>query len=300
LGGDASVLRQARLKDHAVASQELIVALGETRYRVERPFGSWPKNAGFVTDVTVDPRGHVFVMLRHDPLEHPDDPRVIELAPDGTYLGGWGGDLIAGSHMLTADATGRILSVDRDMHEVVICSARGERLGGLGKRGEPLSPFNHPTDVHVSAWGEIYVSDGYAASRVHRFDAAGILIASWGSHGPDDGQFGWPHAIWTFADGRVVVVDRTLNRVQVFDREGRHLESWGDFYQPVAIWGDDEGNAYVTDMVPSLQKIGPKGERLGRCRPMLNGAHGIFGTPDGDILLAEGNPSRITKLRLLR
>jgi peptidylglycine monooxygenase len=31
---------------------------------------------------------------------------------------------------------------------------------------------------------------------------------------------------------------------------------------------------------------------------MLNGAHGIFGTPDGDILLAEGNPSRITRLRL--
>jgi hypothetical protein len=25
-------------------------------------------------------------------------------------------------------------------------------------------------------------------------------------------------------------------------------------------------------------------------------AHGIFGTPDGDILLAEGNPSRITRL----
>jgi peptidylglycine monooxygenase len=283
-----------------LASHELIVALGETRYRVERPFGAWPKNAGFVTDVTVDPRGHVFVMLRHDPLEHPDDPRVIELAPDGTYLDGWGGELIADSHMLTADGAGRILAVDRDMHEVVICSARGERLGGLGKRGEPLSPFNHPTDVHVSAWGEIYVSDGYAASRVHRFDAAGTLIASWGSHGPGDGQFGWPHAIWTFADGRVVVVDRTLNRVQVFDREGRHLESWGDFYQPVAIWGDDEGNAYVTDMVPSLQKIGPKGEQLGRCRPMLNGAHGIFGTPDGDILLAEGNPSRITKLRLLR
>jgi peptidylglycine monooxygenase len=201
--------------------------------------------------------------------------------------------------MLTADGQGRILAVDRDMHEVIICSPAGERLGALGRRGVPLAPFNHPTDVHVSAWGEIYVADGYAASQVHRHDAAGTLIASWGSHGARDGQFGWPHAIWTFADGRVVVVDRTLNRVQVFDREGRHAASWGEFYQPVAIWGDDEGCAYVTDMVPSLQKIGPKGERLGRCRPMLNGAHGIFGTPEGDILLAEGNPSRITRLRRL-
>jgi hypothetical protein len=281
-----------------LASHELIVELGDRLYRVERPFGSWPPNTGFVTDVAVDPRGHVFVMLRHDPLVHPNDPRVIELAPDGAYLRGWGGDLIADSHMLTADATGRILAIDRDMHEVIICSPAGERLGGLGQRGVPLAPFNHPTDVHVSVWGDIYVSDGYAASQVHRFDAAGTLIATWGSHGSDDGQFGWPHAIWTFADGRVVVVDRTLNRVQVFDREGRHLETWGGFYQPVAIWGDDEGCAYVSDMVPSLQKVGPKGERLGRCRPILNGAHGIFGTPDGDILLAEGNPSRITRLRL--
>ncbi|WP_092124241.1 hypothetical protein [Bradyrhizobium erythrophlei] len=176
------------------------------------------------------------------------------------------------------------------MHEVIICSAAGERLGGLGQRGVPLAPFSHPADVHVSAWGEIYVSDGYAASRVHRFDAGGALIASWGSHGSGDGQFGWPRAIWTFADGRVVVVDRSSNRVQVFDREGKHLETWGGFYQPVAIWGDDEGCAYVSDMVPSLQKVGPKGERLGRCRPVLNGAHGIFGTPDGDILLAEGKP----------
>jgi DNA-binding beta-propeller fold protein YncE len=277
---------------------ELIVELGDRLYRVERPFGSWPPNTGFVTDVAVDPRGHVFVMLRHDPLVHPNDPRVIELAPDGAYLRGWGGDLIADSHMLTADATGRILAVDRDMHEVIICSPAGERLGGLGQRGVPLAPFNHPTDVHVSAWGEIYVSDGYAASRVHRFDAAGALIATWGSHGSGDGQFGWPHAIWTFADGRVVVVDRSSNRVQVFDREGKHLETWGGFHQPVAIWGDDEGCAYVSDMVPSLQKVGPKGERLGRCRPMLNGVHGISGTPDGDILLAEGNPSRITRLRL--
>lgn len=277
-------------------SQDLIVALDDTRYRVERPFGSWPENSGFVTDLTVDPRGHVFVMLRHDPLTQADDPRVIELSPDGDYLGGWGGNLIADSHMLTADAQGRILAVDRDMHEVIICSAAGERLGGLGERGAPLSPFNHPTDVHVSAWGDIYVADGYAASRIHRFSADGAHLQSWGAHGDGDGQFGWPHALWTFADGRVVVVDRTNNRVQVFDKSGNHLANWTHFYQPVAIWGDEHGNSYVTDMVPNLQKIGPRGERLGRCRPMLNGAHGLFGTREGDILLAESNPSRITRL----
>lgn len=286
-------------KTKALPKPDLIVALGDARYLIERPFGSWPENAGFVTDVTVDARGHVFVMLRHDPLTQPDDPRVVELSPEGDYLGGWGGDLIADSHMLTVDAQGRILCVDRDMHEIVICSAAGERIGGLGQRGEPLSPFNHPTDVHVSAWGDIYVADGYAASRIHRFSAYGVHLQSWGEHGSGEGQFGWPHALWTHADGRVVVVDRTHDRVQVFDRNGQHLATWSHFRDPVAIWGDEDGNTYVTDTQPTLQKIGPHGERLGRCRPFLNGAHGIYGMLGGDILLAESNPSRLTRLRLL-
>ena len=80
-------------KTKALPKPDLIVALGDARYLIERPFGSWPQNAGFVTDVTVDARGHVFVMLRHDPLTQPDDPRVVELSPEGEYLGGWGGDL---------------------------------------------------------------------------------------------------------------------------------------------------------------------------------------------------------------
>ena len=282
-----------------VVVTELIVALGEMRYRVERPFGTWPANAGFVTDVTVDRRGHVFVMLRHDPAVHPADPRIIELDPNGAYIGGFGGDLIADSHYLTAAPDGHLLAVDRDMHEILILSRAGERLGGIGRRGEPLSPFNHPTDVHVAAWGDIYVSDGYAAALVHRFDARGGRIGSWGGYGSADGEFGWPHALWTFADGRVVVVDRTHHRVQVFDREGRHLQTWRDFHDPVGIWGDERGNAYISDLRPNLHLIGPTGERLGRCRPVLNGAHGLFGTPKGDLFLAESNPSRVTRLRRL-
>ena len=278
---------------------ELIVALGDRTYRVERPFGSWPTNTGFVTDVTVDPRGHVFVMLRHDPLVHPADPRVIELDPEGRYIAGWGGEAIADSHMLTATPSGHLIAVDRDMHEVIWFTAAGERVGQLGVRGRPNSPFNHPTDVAVAPLGDIYVSDGYGAPHVHRFASDGRHVQTWGGHGSGDGEFVWPHSIWAFADGRVVVIDRTWNRVQVFDGEGRWLDTWYDFYQPVGIWGDPEVNAYITDMVPSLTKVAPDGTRIGRCRPMLNGAHGLCGTPSGDILLAEGNPSRITRLKLV-
>lgn len=277
----------------------LVVALGEARYRVERPFGSWPANAGFVTDVTVDARGRVFAMLRHDPLVHPADPRIVALSPEGEHLGGFGGDAIADSHALTACPDGTLLCVDRDMHEVIRLSATGERLGGLGRRGVPLAPFNHPTDVAVAASGDVYVADGYAAARIHRFGPDGEGRGSWGGFGSADGEFGWPHALWAFPDGRIAVVDRSHDRVQVFDGDGRHRETWGGFLQPVAIWGDEAGFAYVTDMVPNLHLMAPDGTRIGRCRPVLNGAHGLFGMPGGDLVLAETNPSRLTRLARL-
>lgn len=282
-----------------MATPELVVALGDLRYRVERPFGSWPANSGFVTDVTADARGHVFVMLRHDPLVHPADPRIVELSPEGDYIRGFGEDSIADAHYLTAAPDGRLLAVDRDMHEVVVLSPEGRRLGGIGRRGVPLAPFNHPADAQVAPSGELYVADGYAAASVHRFSADGAPLGAWGGHGAGDGEFGWPHALWCFADGRVAVVDRTHDRVQVFDSGGRHLATWRGFDKPVAIWGDEAGFAYVTDMIPNLHRIAPDGTRLGRCRPVLNGAHGIWGLPSGDLLLAEANPSRVTRLRRL-
>ena len=62
----------------------LIVALGSRRYRVERPWGDLPN--GPVTDVTVDSRGQVYVLLRWDPMVDTKSPRVIELSPDGRRL----------------------------------------------------------------------------------------------------------------------------------------------------------------------------------------------------------------------
>ncbi len=281
------------------ASHQLIVSLGDRRYRVERPFGAWPANAGFVSDVAVDSRGHVFVGLRHDPLTDKDDPRIVELAPDGGFVGHWGGTLIADTHCLTTTPDDRLLVVDRDMHEVIIATRAGEHTGSLGGRGKPCQPFNHPSDVAVAPSGDIYVSDGYAAHLVHRFGPAGDYLGAFGSAGRQPGRFIEPHALWAFADGRVAVVDRCNDRVQVFTSAGELLTIWDNFYRPVAIWGDVEGNAYITDSVPRLHMIDRNGARKGICRPVLNGAHGIFGAPNGDIFLAESSPSRVTRLVLL-
>lgn len=272
----------------------LQVALGDRQYRVERPWGELPP--GHVTDVTVDSRGHVFVLLRWDPIADATSPRVIELAPDGRRLAAWGAGLIADSHMLACAADDRLFIVDRDAHEVVICDRQGRRQGGLGTRHRPGKPFNHPTDVAIAANGDVYVSDGYAGSAVHHFAADGALLEAWGELGDGPGQFLTPHAIWLMTDGRAVVVDRDNNRLQVFGARGAHLATWTGFYKPMDVWGDAQDRLYVTDQIPTLTCLASDGQMIGRCRPVLNGAHGLWGNRDGHIFLAEGNPSRITRM----
>ena len=132
--------------------------------------------------------------------------------------------------MLACAEDGRLFIVDRDAHEVLICTTDGRRLSGLGTRHGPLQPSNHPTDVAFSPSGDIYVSDGYADRKVHRFRSDGSGIAVWGTLGCGRGEFMNPHAVWVRADG-VIVVDRGNNRLQLFTEEGAWLEEW---LQPAA------------------------------------------------------------------
>jgi peptidylglycine monooxygenase len=277
-------------------SETLIVALGKRAYRVERPFGHWAKTAGSVSDVAVSSAG-VHVLLREDPLAAaPRGPRVVTLDRDtGEPIAAWGAELIADSHMI-AVAGDRLFIVDRDMHQIVVTSPQGEELFRLGERGRPLSPFNHPTDVAVAADGTIFVSDGYAGTSIHRFAADGSFELSWGGWGTGPGQFINPHAIWIMSDGRVVVADRENGRLQVFDRDGGLKAIWPGFYRPADIWGDADDNLYVVDGVPTLTHLDRDGNLVGRCRPVLNGAHGLWGDVQGRLYLAEVSPSRITRL----
>ena len=272
----------------------LVVALGEQLYCVERPFFDH-KGAGGVSDVAVDEAGLIHVLIRTDCLVTPQTDAVVSLSADGREIGRWGGALIKDAHMLAAGPDGRIAIVDRDAHEIVICKD-GKRISALGQRDRPLSPFNHPTDLAFAPDGTFYVSDGYANHKIHRFGATGEYLGSFGEYGSAPGAFITPHALWVQPDGSLVVVDRENDRLQHFDPEGGLLDIWTGFVKPLDVWGDKDGTLYVTDLVPALTKLAPDGTRLGRCRPVLNAAHGICGDGHGALYLAEPSPSRVTKL----
>ncbi|RPI82087.1 MAG: 6-bladed beta-propeller, partial [Planctomycetaceae bacterium] len=112
----------------------------------------------------------------------------------------------------------------------------------------PAGPFNLPTNLAIAPDGSLYVTDGYGNCRVHKFDAQGKLLFSWGEPGAGPGQFNLPHGIAIDGEGRVYVADRENSRVQVFTAEGQFLQEWTDTARPMQIRFDALGVAWVCDV----------------------------------------------------
>ncbi len=70
-------------------------------------------------------------------------------------------------------------------------------------------------------------------------------------------------------------------------------------FHPMDLCVDARGLIFLADQTPSLILLSPGGERLGRCKPVDEGAHGVAINAAGDVFLSELTPPRITKLTRL-
>ncbi len=220
-----------------------------------------PMNFQEATSVAVDSQDNVYVFNRG---KWP----VMIFDRAGNFRNDWGDGVFDRPHGIRTDADDNLYCIDDLAHMVEKRTRDGELLMRLGERGKAAErqegdPFNRPTDVAVHPKsGDIYVSDGYGNSRVHRYDRDGKHLLSWGEPGSRPGQFSLPHNIAMVGDDRVIVCDRENFRLQVFTLDGEFVQQV-IAHRPMAIYSGRhaDSNIYVAEAGAPPVQAGVK--RLG-------------------------------------
>ena len=205
---------------------------------------------GDATSIAVDSKDNVYVFNRGT------EPIAV-FDTDGNFVRGMGHGEFVRPHGIEIDSDDNLYLVDDDGHIVQKRTNDGEVIFTLGKKGEPCEwqsggMFNRPTDIAIHPMtGELFVSDGYGNSRIHKFDPDGKHITSWGESGTDSGQFSLPHNISMLGTDKVIVADRENFRLQIFTTDGEFVEQI-HIHHPMSVTqgkGDDTA-LYVGEMIP--------------------------------------------------
>jgi DNA-binding beta-propeller fold protein YncE len=134
------------------------------------------------------------------------------------------------------DPEKRVWIVDDYRHAIFIFTNDGKKL--LQTIGEPNvhasddKHFYRPTFIAWLPDGTFFVGDGYANTRVVKFDKNGKYLTAWGEKGnpPNEKRPGYFNTVHGVAvdtpTKRVFVNDRQNHRVQVFDENGKYLKEW--------------------------------------------------------------------------
>jgi hypothetical protein len=272
-------------------------------YKTERDWGRLPngRSWGSVSAVNVDVDGiHIWAGDRcgTNSCAGSDVDPIVKLDPEGNVVQSFGAGLITWPHGMDVDSDGNVWVADarspnareieanpnvaRKGHQVVKFSPEGEVLlvlGTPGETGDPPTHFTEPNDVVVGPDGSIYVGESHGAQfldepgpgaigRITKWAPDGTFIKSWGSWGYEDGQFRAPHSLDFDSQGRLFVADRGNRRVQIFDQEGTHLDTWYQFSRISGLFIAPNDVLYAIDS-ESDDNYNPgwrKGLRVGSAR----------------------------------
>lgn len=225
------------------------------------------------------------------------DP-IVKLDSEGRPVMSFGAGLILWPHGMDVDRQGNVWVVDARSanaaelaanpdaagkgHTVLKFSPQGEllmTLGTPGEAGDPPTHFTEPNDVLVAPDGSIFVAETHGAqfqdepgpdskSRISKFAPDGTFIKSFGEWGFEDGQLRSPHSLAMDSQGRLFVADRGNRRIQIFDQEGGHLDTWYQFSRISGLYIDANDMLYAIDS-ESDENYNPgwrKGLRVGNAK----------------------------------
>lgn len=206
---------------------------------------------------------------------------------------------------LDVDKDGNVYVADASNKAVMVYGSNGKFLRKIG--GPKV--FERLSSVTVDDIGHrVLVTDiGGVSSDQHKiriFDlTTGNHLFDLGKRGIGPGEFNLPRDVAIGKNGQIYVVDGGNFRVQIFDRDGKYLQSFGsvgkqlgNFARPKEIAADRDGNVYVVDAAfgnfqifnadgDLLMFIGERSERDGPAHYML--PSGIYIDEDGRIYMVD-------------
>ncbi|MEX1197993.1 MAG: hypothetical protein WEB57_09050 [Pseudohongiellaceae bacterium] len=273
-------------------------------YETVRNWGELPggREWGSVSAVHVDVDGeHIWAGDRcgANSCVGADVDPIVKLDSEGNTVAAIGAGVLAWPHGMEVDDEGNVWVADARSandneladhpeatslgHQVVKFSPEGEVelvIGTPGEAGNPPTHLTEPNDVLVGPDGYIYISETHSAqfidepgtprsmSRISKWAPDGTFVTSWGEWGYEDGQMRSPHALAMDSQGRIFAADRGNRRIQIFDQEGNHLDTWYQFSRISGLFIDDDDVLYAIDSEsgPNYNPGWRKGLRIGSAR----------------------------------
>lgn len=277
-------------------------------------------------DIAVSPAGEVYASVQGGPYAgiqvYSAKGRYLRNVPNApTDLHGF---IIAKG----LDGQAAIFGVSRLAQKIVEMSLDGNMLLSIPaaeaipdtyRNHAGKAPATNLTGIAVAPNGDIYVTDGYGLSYIHRFDKSGKYITSFGGEGAP-WNFDQAHKIaidTRFAPARLLVTDRRHRRLVAMDLDGKILSVFGEGLRlpsAFSVRGDELAVAELEGRVTILDKAGQPIAHIGQNdneaefhvnttppsvwkESLFYAPHGLTFDKDGNLLVTEFSKyGRVTRL----
>jgi len=135
-----------------IFSGRVLVLNAEGQYLAQKKF---PKDYGFISDLTVDTKGTVFLIDSIKAAVYSAGKDSATFSPAAQNLR----EYMRYPTAITTDKRGQIYLVDRNGSRVIILGPDGSFLGRLSAMGWKEGLLNYPSQLCINSSGEIFVAD---------------------------------------------------------------------------------------------------------------------------------------------